>query len=235
MIYRSDLTSSIVYQWRGDGTRMNKFRGISERFMRSILPRRVYLFLWAIKVCAININKLIGKSGMFRSAANWKCLDGRGRVIPFITYPAVAFLDRLDLSEKSVFEFGAGCSTEYWSRRANRVVSVESDKVWFKTVSRNILSNATLLFFESMTKYVSALQDAFDIILIDGDYRLACAKVAATKINNGGMIIVDNADDKGLGFEPAEYLSGLGFRRVDFVGFTPIIHNDNTTSFFWKQ
>jgi hypothetical protein len=51
--------------------------------------------------------------------------------IPWIVYPALAFLERRPLAGARVFEYGSGGSTLYWARRgATQIVSVEHDRVW---------------------------------------------------------------------------------------------------------
>lgn len=56
--------------------------------------------------------------------------DGAGKPIPWYTYPAVDFLEKLVRPEWSVFEYGAGNSTLWWRERCKRVTSVEHDREW---------------------------------------------------------------------------------------------------------
>ena len=47
-----------------------------------------------------------------------------GRPVPWMTYPAICYLEQLDFSQKRVFEYGCGSSTAYWAKRALRTISV---------------------------------------------------------------------------------------------------------------
>jgi hypothetical protein len=58
----------------------------------------------------------------------------RGQLIPWITYPALSFLDKLALTEKSVVEFGAGASTAYFVRRGAKITSFEFDTEYYFSV-----------------------------------------------------------------------------------------------------
>lgn len=53
--------------------------------------------------------------------------DGR----PWMTFPAIRFLDTLLFKTTKVFEYGAGGSSVYFSSRVGELVSVEHDAEWF--------------------------------------------------------------------------------------------------------
>lgn len=54
--------------------------------------------------------------------------------LPWLTFDAIAYLDRLDLRGRRVFEYGSGGSTLYWLRRGANLVSVEHDPHWYAQV-----------------------------------------------------------------------------------------------------
>jgi FkbM family methyltransferase len=54
-------------------------------------------------------------------------LDG----LPWMTFPAISFLETLLHKHSRVFEFGAGGSTIFFSSRVGELVSVEHDPSWF--------------------------------------------------------------------------------------------------------
>ena len=64
-------------------------------------------------------------------------VDAAGKPIPWFTYPAIDYIRQLDLSEKTIFEWGAGFSTLFWSSRAKSVISVETDPLWYSFLSRS--------------------------------------------------------------------------------------------------
>src|SRR5262245_31531933 len=68
--------------------------------------------------------------GHLKSVRAGRSVDAAGRPIPWYTYPAIEYLRQLDLSEKTVFEYGSGNSTLFWAECAARVVTVEDDERW---------------------------------------------------------------------------------------------------------
>jgi len=74
--------------------------------------------------------------GHLNSVSKKRSIDAGGEPIPWYTYPAIEYIKQLDFRYKSVFEYGAGNSTIFWSRIADHAVSVEDDEIWHETVSR---------------------------------------------------------------------------------------------------
>jgi predicted O-methyltransferase YrrM len=72
----------------------------------------------------------------------------------------------------------------------------------------------------------------YDVIVIDGIYRVSCSQIASNLLKNGGIIILDNSD---WHTTAAGILRGKGFLQVDMFGFGPI--NDYTwaTSLFFDR
>ena len=55
-----------------------------------------------------------------------------GLAFPWLTYPAIELLDKLNLESSLVVEVGSGASTIYWSRKTKRVTSFEFDSSWYE-------------------------------------------------------------------------------------------------------
>jgi hypothetical protein len=85
-------------------------------------------------------------SGWRNSRSQRRSVDRHGKAIPWLTYPSIAFLDQLDLADKTILEFGGGGSTAYFSRRAKHVLSVELDGLYIDSLRRLNLGNVD--FFE---------------------------------------------------------------------------------------
>jgi hypothetical protein len=113
----------------------------------------------------------------------------------------------------SYLEYGAGTSTLIAGLRAKRAVSVEGSREWFlntslklqkfklnKTVQMryaNIGPTARLSY--PMWSNASALEycakplwgsEAFDLVLIDGRFRVACAAHVYARLNHGATLLV---------------------------------------------
>src|SRR4051812_3930217 len=102
-----------------------------QKLWRWIMPAHIrhYIFLLRTHFKVIEL-----ETGNFRSAREGMAVDQQGRPLPWYTYPMIDYLNQLDFSEKSVFEFGAGNSTLYWARRAKSVTSIEHDVKWYDVV-----------------------------------------------------------------------------------------------------
>src|SRR5437868_6561806 len=69
--------------------------------------------------------------------------------VPWMTYPAISYLNQFDFSKRNVFEYGCGQSTLYWAGRSGRVISVEHDRAWFEKVRSQAPSSAEIFHAEN--------------------------------------------------------------------------------------
>jgi hypothetical protein len=175
--------------------------------------------------------------GWLKSQKAGRCLDAQGLPIPWFTYPAIDFIKQLDLRELTVFEYGSGASTLFWSKRAKEIVSTESDKEWFEEISARSAPNMkVVLASNGVESYVLKIVEhgMFDIIVIDGtgDSRLACSQLAPKHLKPGGFIILDNSD---LWLNSAAALRNADLIQVDFTGLAPLSRHWSTTSIFFSR
>lgn len=157
--------------------------------------------------------------------------------IPWITYPAIDFLDDRVDRDWSVFEWGGGYSTLWWARRVRSVVSIEDDEGWCGTIRGQMPANVALRH-ERGPAYARAIMDYpdahFDVIVIDGSDRNGCAQQAAGKIKPRGMIILDNSDGADH-LQAVEALAADGYMRLDFWGLAPSYLYKSCTSIFFRD
>jgi hypothetical protein len=172
--------------------------------------------------------------GQLKSFWSRKSVDAEGRPLPWMTYPAIEYLKQFDLSDKHVFEYGSGSSSLFWAGRAKSVIAVELNAEWYRFVNSMRPDNLELLLASDKESYVSSLSRYgrnFDLIVIDGAWRNACAVIAHKFLNESGMIIIDNSDRH---YSGSDYLRAQGFFQIDFNGFSPINDYGSTTSLFIK-
>lgn len=171
--------------------------------------------------------------GHARSRKERKPIDANGNPVPWYTYPAIEYLTQLAVQDKRVFEYGAGNSTLFWCNIAREVVTVEKTLEWYQYVDSNRTRNLEL-FRVHDESYPSRIlrHGMFDIIVIDGSERHACAQYAVRALQSGGLIILDNSD---WYVEAARYLRGAGLLQVDMSGFGPINNYTWVTSFFFSR
>jgi hypothetical protein len=179
-----------------------------------------------------NVRILGERLGQVRSIAESRPVDALGRPIPWYTYPAIEYLERLALEGASIFEFGCGNSTRYWCRRGARVTAVEHSREWFDEVSASVES-AVLLHRGDRDSYVAALREAdtsFDVIVIDGVWREHCVDEAIARAGPHTLVILDNSDWYD---EAGARLRAAGWLEVSFSGFGPCNNYTWTTSLFF--
>lgn len=172
------------------------------------------------------ISHFFSTTGFFRTAQDWVSLDANGEKIPWMTYPAVKYLQSLDMSQMMVFEWGSGHSTVFFAQRAQQVYSVENSQPWYQKVTKMVddhgLTNSTVYFETHPEKYVNAVENPnclFDILVVDAAHRRACLEKAKTFCKKNGFIILDNAekyDDIESIFSKNEYY------HILFEGYGPI-------------
>jgi hypothetical protein len=173
-------------------------------------------------------------------------LGGAGEQIPWLTYAAVHWLDRVMRPHHRAFEFGSGSSTIWLARRARSIVSVEHHATWARIVRERLPGNATLHVAAAWgdeneapqgDPYTGVLADVdgeFDLFLVDGMARNACVRLAVDRLADSGLILLDDADRPA--YRPAhEHLRQRGFGRLDFYGPKPGAGYLSTTSVFSRN
>lgn len=162
-------------------------------------------------------------------------MDGRGEPVPWITYPALDYLSRLDFSQASVLEYGGGQSSLWWAARARSVTTVEARANWAQMIRDKAPENLQVIGPVEGIRYVeTALQDGrrHEVIVVDGLLRPECTQAALPFLAEHGLLILDNSDWYD---ELCTWLRGQGLMQIDFHGFGPV--NDYTwcTSIFIRQ
>lgn len=198
-----------------------------DHMIRLVTPRRI--------ISAVRLLKIFQRQHGHVRRIDGFPVNGQGDFQPWLTYPIIEFLNGLDFSGKRVFEYGAGASTLYWSKRAFEVVSVEFDKHWFESLQPKVPKNVCLMHESDGHPYADKIRSVcglFDVIVVDGAERYRSAKAALSALAPGGMIILDNAE-----WYPnaAQMLAEAGLIEVRFSGFSPINAFTSTSSAFLSR
>lgn len=83
-------------------------------------------------------------------------------------------------------------------------------------------------------QHIHSHDHAFDVIVIDGDFRNECAGEAVKKLSPFGFIIFDNSDR--LAYQSGvAFLRDQGFLEIDFYGMIPSYLYKNCTTVFFKD
>ena len=86
-------------------------------------------------------------SGWRNSRSQRRSVDREGSAVPWLTYSSIAFLEKLNLADKTVLEFGGGGSTAYFSRRSKSVNTIELNGLYLDALRELGLRNVD--FYES--------------------------------------------------------------------------------------
>jgi hypothetical protein len=185
-----------------------------------------------------NFNLLARKYGQYASIRTRACVDSAGEPIPWYTYPAIEFLGNLNTEHLTLFEYGSGNSSIWWTKRVRYVVSIEHNPTWYEQVKRKTSAQNFEYICAGDDRYeqqITRYSKKFDIIAIDGIHRTGCGQYALQNIRSfgGAILILDNSD-----WYPAltSYITKeLGWSRVDMSGFGPINDYTWTTSIWINQ
>jgi hypothetical protein len=165
--------------------------------------------------------------------------------LPWITYPAIRFLNQ-QMRGRRVFEFGSGTSSLWYAERAKEVFSVENNLEWFQRVQAMAsgATNLTLSFAEENDDFINRITQiggSFDAIVIDSqpkaedtftstdDFRVACLRTALQYASEDCMFIIDNTDAmRQLSAEVDKVFPANRIRRM--TGWVPGIFHPNETT-----
>lgn len=151
---------------------------------------------WRLKILWDYKKSFLFESGWIQSYKQKKIIDNAGNDIPWISNAAFKILEEKQLHDLSIFEYGAGASTKYFSKTGCKVVSVDNDKKWYNHLIKLSLKNVTLIYKTLEDGYVNCIDDhrvKFDIIVIDGRLRVQCFEKAIHNIKEDGIIILDDS------------------------------------------
>jgi len=206
------------------------------RILRRVLPNSMWRPLRALSTAVLTPIRFARVTGHWRSSLASVSKSRSGDPIPWYTYPAVDFLAQRDFTGRRVLEFGAGQSTLWWARRAERVIAVEENKEWYESLQPRLPANVELIhepadLVSRTVQPIRARLDAqvaqkFDVIVVDGHLRRELTALAFDYVAPDGAIIFDNAE--GYGFH--DETKSRNCRRIDFFGFAPGVSKRHCTS-----
>lgn len=214
-------------------------RGEKARFRSWALPG------WRDLDAAVVLAGTMKYLGWFKSAAAKAPVDGRGRPVPWYTYPSLMWLDEVVQGNERVFEYGSGNSTIWWASRVAAVTAAEHDEEWGQRVSDGMPANVTLCVASCSGSsveavdgdgYVNAIEGRgiFDVVIVDGVARVSCIRKAVEHLADGGLIVLDNSDRPQ--YAPAvDLLIQEGFTHIPFHGLAPGNRRLGTTSVFSRD
>jgi hypothetical protein len=199
------------------------------KLITSILKKfKLYTFIYASGF----IMNWLKAHGYDCSLQTSHAIDSNRKPIPWYTYPFIEYLRQFDFSHARVFEFGSGNSTLFWASRCAEVISVEHNPEWYEFMRGQLPNNASLHLRNNADEYATIINEIggeFDIIVIDGEWRLKCAQASLKHLSKHGLLILDNSD---WFVDTSRYLRAQGLFQIDFSGPGPINRYAWTSSLF---
>lgn len=177
---------------------------------------------------------LLLEEGWFESFKTQTPVDKQGNPIPWTTYSFIDFIRTRLNSSQTIFEYGSGYSTLFFSPRVLSVTSCEHDKSWYGDMQKKIAANYSLIFAEGegYEKSIITTGKTYDIIFVDGIRRNECIKTALPFLTAQGVVILDDSERPEY-TEGRKHLTDAGFRYIDFYGVAPgILFKKSTTVFY---
>lgn len=176
--------------------------------------------------------------GWYESFQRGVAVDREGLPLPWFPYSAIDFLSERARPEMTVFEYGCGSGTFWWSARVKRVVSVEHHREWYDQLVPLVPKSCELIHVEldGSEQYAATplrMNEQFDVVVIDGRDRVRCSYNAIKALKPNGVIVWDNMDREKYR-EGREFLIKNGFRTIPFSGIGPVSVLDNKNIVFYR-
>lgn len=232
-LYSRPLTRGVADE-KGQSTNRGLSRGRA-RFLRSKLGTRARGLPRSLTELERSLLLLatMRDLGWQRSMPDGLPRAADGQPVPWYTYPAISWLEQRIGPDDDVFEFGAGQSTLWYANRVRSVLAVDSSPVWVDTLNKCLPSNGHVELCDPALFPQAIPAHDFDVVVIDGAKRSACAEPAYRHLSRDGLVIFDNSDrpNARVGMQ---YLAHQGLLRIDFVGPIPGYGHPACTSVFCR-
>jgi hypothetical protein len=179
------------------------------------------------------------ETGWIQSVEQQLPVDVNGNPIPWLTYSFIEFISRRIQSHHTVFEYGCGNSTLYFSQRVKMITAAENDLAWYEKFNKMIPSNVNLLYREQVydgeyCKLAMRTGKKYDIIIVDGRNRVNCIKNIFPALKDDGVIILDDSERNEYQ-EGIKFLTRKKFKSIDFWGISPGLFYNKCTTVFYRE
>ena len=217
-------------------SRLEKAKKIRSK-LKKYFPRLV-VFFKGMSLLYAKRSYLI-ESGYIESTISQKPVKRDGSPLPWMNYGIISFLEQRLSKELSLFEYGSGNSTLFFSSFVSSVVSVECNREWYEYVVKTLPENVNLILCdpfdsESYSKIIQQQGRKFDVVVVDAEDRINCLINAEQSLTDRGVMILD--DSKGECWHSViDHLQKLEFKKLDFEGLKPGRTSGYRTTIFYRQ
>jgi len=154
----------------------------------------------------------------------------------------IEFLNERLSKDHTLFEYGSGNSTKWFSKRVDTVVSVEHNPNWAERIDPELPENAYLYTKQDRDRYAQSIelgvrkvpQNSFDVVVVDGNWRTACVEQALSVVGDDGVVVLD--DSSRSSYQDAkDRLKNEGYDQLTFRGMKPLERDNSSTSIFYHD
>jgi len=186
-----------------------------------------------------NKDSYLNVTGWTRSVAENRPCQSDGSAVPWMNYSVITLLQCRLNKQMRLFEYGSGYSTLFFSELTGEVISLEYDPAWYEKISKKLPANARVMQVKSdvdgcYCRAIHQVDGYFDIVVVDGRDRVNSIKQALGKLNEEGIILLDDSQRERYQ-EGIKYMICQGFKRLDLEGLKPADHGLDRTTIFYRD
>lgn len=139
--------------------------------------------------------------------------------LPWIAWPCIDFISDYVRPTHRIFEWGGGGSTLFFLKKGCRVTTVESSAEWVQELEAQIRALGTDARSRWDLRYLAIADNSdpavpeyvrqvvvgapWDLVMVDGWSRLKCLHEGLNHVKPGGVLVLDNANQKQFESIPA--------------------------------
>ena len=163
--------------------------------------------------------KYLGSLGVFDYETD-QLMTSNSKAIPLLTNSFLCWFETQNWAGKTLLELGSGSSTLYFAKHFERLISWETNKNWFSTLSEVLPINVEYEFVESiMNAFKSFDVNSCDVILLDCAENRANIARAISEKGFKGIVFFDNSEWYRNGIS---FLTRSSFLEIPFFGLKPV-------------
>ena len=210
--------------------------------MKSNFNLKCKKYLWPLLVAHRLVwrpTSYLHQTGWVESHKRGYPCDKSGEEVPWMNYSVISFLKERLNKNLSLFEYGCGYSTLFYSRLVRDVVSVEYDQIWLDHIKSTMPDNVELVYRDKDSdgdycRTISSVGNSFDVVIVDGRDRVNCVREAFTQLKKGGVVVLDDSgrDRYQEAFNIAKH---NGFRALNIEGIKPTGNQIHRTTIFYTD
>lgn len=209
-----------------------------KRILNSIFPSLTLKFR-GLKILILDKNSFLWEQGWMKSIQEIRPVDAKGQPVPWMNYSFVEFLTKRLQPHFSIFEYGSGNSTFYFSEYVASIISVEYDQEWFNIVQSQLPSNTGLIFKEKdvdgqYCRTAIGTGQKFEMIIVDGRDRVNCLIQSIPALTLGGVLILDDSHEAKYK-EAVNIMETNGFKALTISGIKPYSSKIASSTIFYRN